>query len=84
MENANELKTIQIRAGKRTYFIDVNTASNGNKYLKINESLYESEGKYKRNGIMVFENHIKEFIDAIISSVKQFPNPKKEINEVPF
>lgn len=47
-----------IQAGKRLYRFDLKTASNGNKYLIINETFED-----KKNSIMIFENHWAAFLE---------------------
>ena len=48
----------------RTYFLDVKEASNGNKYLTICESR-KVDGEWQRNRIMVFEDNIPNFFQAL-------------------
>lgn len=49
------VKTSMLKCGKRTYFFDVNLASNNSKYLKITESKFEGEGQdRKRNSFLLF------------------------------
>ena len=39
------LKSSKFRIGKRTFFFDVNVASNDSKYLRVTESRFVEEGK---------------------------------------
>lgn len=49
------VKTSMLKCGKRTYFFDVNVASNDKKYLKISESRFVEEGQdRKRNTFVLF------------------------------
>lgn len=41
----SSVKSSTFRIGKRTFFFDVNTASNNKNYLKITESRFVEEGK---------------------------------------
>ena len=56
-----------LKAGDRTYFIDVKEAKNKSKYLSISESRPSKEGdkKFTRSSVMVFENHLGDFRGAI-------------------
>ena len=62
-----------IKAGDRTYFIDVKEAKNKSKYLTIAESKPSKNGdkKFSRSSIMVFDNKITEFQDALTEAVIQ-------------
>ncbi len=64
-----------VKAGKRTYFFDVKTAKNGGKYLSIRESAEgDTPDKKTSRRIMVFEEHFKDFFNAI-------EEVKKELNK---
>lgn len=54
----------RINAGSRTYFIDVKESVKGSKYLTICESR-KVDGKWQRNRIMVFEDQIQSFFNAL-------------------
>ena len=60
-----------LRFGKRTYFLDINEAKNGSKYLKITESSFIKEGERKRNTFILFKEDIKKFIEAIKEAEKE-------------
>ncbi|MBI5266424.1 MAG: DUF3276 family protein [candidate division Zixibacteria bacterium] len=49
----------------RSYFFDVKLSAPGNAYLIISESRKVEGGKYEHTRVMVFENDIKEFRDAL-------------------
>lgn len=56
------VKTSMLKCGKRTYFFDVNLASNNKKYLKITESKFEGEGQErKRNSFLLFPEDAVNF-----------------------
>lgn len=56
------LKSSVLKAGKRTFFFDVNLASNNKRYLKITESRFEGEDKErKRNSFILFSEDIPNF-----------------------
>jgi hypothetical protein len=61
-----------IKAGDRTYFIDVKEAKNKSKYLTIAESKPAKEGdkKFTRTSVMVFDNQVEKFREAIDEAMK--------------
>jgi hypothetical protein len=61
-----------IKAGDRTYFVDVKEAKNKSKYLTIAESKPSKEGekKFTRSSVMVFEDHAGKFRDALDEAMK--------------
>ncbi len=61
-----------LKAGDRTYFVDVKEAKNKTKYLSISESRPSKDGekKYVRSSIMVFEGHLEDFRGAIDEAYK--------------
>nr|MDO8086226.1 DUF3276 family protein [Candidatus Sigynarchaeum springense] len=52
----------EVKAGSRTYAVDVKVGKNGQKYMTITES-GGKDGETHR--IMVFADHVDEFVDAI-------------------
>jgi hypothetical protein len=67
-ENGNggkELFDRTVKAGKRTYFISVKEASNKKKYVTITESKLIDDNKYERFRIMVFQEKIGDFVNAL-------------------
>lgn len=59
-----------IRAGSRTYFMDVRTATNSKQFLAIAESRYKGEGQpHERQTIRVFPEHASEFLEELTSMV---------------
>jgi len=61
-----------IKAGDRTYFIDVKEAKNKSKYLTIAESKPAKEGdkKFTRSSVMIFDNQVEKFREAIDEAMK--------------
>lgn len=56
------VKSSTLKCGKRTYFFDVNVASNSKKYLKITESQFLGEGQdRKRNTFVLFPEDVLNF-----------------------
>ena len=56
-----------LKAGDRTYFIDVKEAKNKSKYLTIAETKPSKEGekKFTRSSVMVFDNQVENFRTAL-------------------
>ena len=64
-DNQNQ-NSYQVRAGSRTYFIDVGTTADGNRYLKITESRYKGDDELReRSSIIVFPEHVQAFLNAL-------------------
>ena len=63
-----------LKAGDRTYFIDVKEAKNKSKYLTIAESKPSKEGekKFTRSSIMVFGNQVEKFHEALQEALGEF------------
>jgi hypothetical protein len=56
------IKSSVVKCGKRTYFFDVNLASNNKRYLKITESHFVEEGQdRKRNTFLLFSEDLPDF-----------------------
>ena len=56
----------QIRAGSRTYFLDVEKTIEGKLYLRITESRYQGEDKKReRSSIVVFPEEADKFQEAM-------------------
>jgi len=60
-----ELFTRMVKAGQRTYFVNVKEAKNGNKYVTITESKRIEKDKFERFRIMVFQDKVREFVEAV-------------------
>ena len=58
----SSVKSTKFRVGKRTFFFDVNIASNNKNYLKITESRFVEDGKDRiRNSVVLFPEDIQDF-----------------------
>lgn len=58
----NRIKSTTFRRGNKTFFFDVNIASNEKKYLKVTESRYMGEGADRvRNSVVVFPEEVMDF-----------------------
>lgn len=67
---ADKNKTQIIRAGSRTYFLDVRQTKDGRNYLVITESRFMGEGKEReRQRVIVFPEHAHEFLEELTSLV---------------
>lgn len=67
-ENGNggeELFSRMIKAGQRTYFVNVKATSNQKKYLTVTESKRVEKDKFERFRIMVFQDKIAELLEAL-------------------
>jgi hypothetical protein len=61
MDNEKKsVKTSILKAGSRTYFFDVNIASNSRRYLKITEASIKGEEK-RRNSFILFPEDVQNF-----------------------
>ena len=60
-----------VKAAKRTHFLDVKEAKNGEKCLAITESRFAGEGNEReRSRIVVFGDSMDAFVDALHDLVK--------------
>lgn len=58
----NTVKSANFRIGNRTFFFDVNVASNERKYLKVTESRFMGEGQDRvRSSVVLFPEDAKDF-----------------------
>lgn len=69
-ENGNrnggkELFNRMVKAGQRTYFVNVKESKKGSKYLTITESKLVEKDKFEKFRIMVFQNKMGEFMEAV-------------------
>jgi hypothetical protein len=72
-----ELFSISMAAGSRTYFFDVKESVNGNKYLKISESRRDPEGEFEHSRVMVYEEHIEQFLEGLKQAVQLMTQEEK-------
>ena len=67
---ADKNKTQIIRAGSRTYVLDVRQTKDGKDYLAITESRFMGEGKEReRQSITVFPEHAHAFVEELTTLV---------------
>ena len=56
----------RLRAGSRTYFVDIDKTTEGKPYLRISESRFKGEGSQReRNSIVVFPEKAREFAKVV-------------------
>ncbi|HCU70205.1 MAG TPA: hypothetical protein DIC35_00435 [Candidatus Moranbacteria bacterium] len=60
-----------VKAGNKTYFMDVKKATNGSNYLTIAESYKNQKGEKVINRILLFKDHFQEFMGGL-EEVKKF------------
>jgi hypothetical protein len=60
-----------IKAGDRTYFVDVREAPNKSRYLSVSETKPSGDGarKFVRSKIVVFPEHLGIFRDALTEAI---------------
>lgn len=67
----DDIFSTSFHAGKRTYFFDIKKTKDGNKYIKITESKRIDSDNFERHQIMVFQEDIDKFADAVAETVKE-------------
>lgn len=79
MSKGKELFSEKISTGRRTYFFDVKESIDNVWYLVISESRPGRGDLFIHSRIMVFEEHIQEFLDGLnkaIGFIEQHNKPK--------
>jgi hypothetical protein len=66
-----EIYSDRITKGSRTYFFDIKKSKNGNLYLKISENK-RSENGFEHHRLMVFDEDLKDFVEALKKSLIKF------------
>jgi hypothetical protein len=65
-ESVSEQTSQIVKAGANTYFMDLKETRDGKPYLMITESRFKGEGKERRRtSIAVFEDHARDFLQAL-------------------
>ena len=72
--NRKELFSERVFAGSRIYFFDVKEATDGAKYLVIDESRHGEGDSYTHNRVMVFEDNVAKFMEGLTKAVKAMAN----------
>jgi len=78
MLNKNVVTQMKVAAGRRTYFLEVHKTGNSN-YLKVSELKLMGNGNYERHNILVFEEDIQEFAEALNQLLTNFSNTRPTI-----
>jgi len=69
----------QIRAGSRTYFVDLDQTKEGKRYLRITESRFKGDEKEReRQSLIVFAEDAQAFADAIGELVARLVDEQTE------
>jgi hypothetical protein len=85
--HSTELFSAKVKAGGRTYFVDVLRAANGAKYLKLSESRRaKDDERHEHHRVIVFEEHIHDFIHAVTEAMPfmrpdALPGPLSQLRE---
>ncbi len=74
--NDNEIYSNKITKGSRTYFFDIKKSEKCDLYLKVSESK-KTENGYEHHRLMVFDEDLKDFVEALKKSLTKF----KELKE---
>ena len=70
-----EQRSETIRAGSKTYFIDLKETKEGKPFLVITESRFKGEGKeHERTSIAVFPEYAQSLLEAFEKMVAQLDN----------
>jgi len=72
MENKNLLHTEQVSGPTKSFYLDLKKADNGNNYLVITQSRRIDDENQERTRIILFENEIGRFSEAMMRSLLQF------------
>ena len=76
-QQRKELFKEKVTAGSRTYFFDIKEATNGSRYLTINESKKVGD-KNEYNRIFVFEDQMSAFTEGF-KKVYNFLNEASKV-----
>lgn len=80
MAERNKIASSRVKAGKFTYFFDVNESKSGEHlYLTINQSEFRGEGEPREyNRLTVFGDNIKDFYEGLCESIRAFRDEQKK------
>ena len=76
-DSRDEVYSIHIRAGKRTYFFDVKSTRNNDYYLTITESKkVENEGSrnYEKHKIFLYKEDFEKFTEGLENTLAYIRN----------
>jgi len=72
-KNKRIVKSSSVKIGKRTYFFDVKSTSNGDYYLVITESVRVQDGTFEKHKIFLYKEDFYKFTlayDEMMSFMK--------------
>jgi hypothetical protein len=71
-------KSRVVKAGRRTYFIDLRKTKDGRDYLLITESklINAEKNEHSRSSIFVFADSIKSFVGELTETAKSVQTDK--------
>lgn len=80
-QERDELSSIRVRAGKRTYFFDVRSTRNHDHFLTITESkrIFKDDGSvdFIKHKLFLYKEDFEKFKDALDESIEKVD----ELNE---
>jgi hypothetical protein len=69
-EERKTLFEARVSAGRNTFFIDARQAVNGHYYISVTDSRRQEDGTFQQQKVIVFEESVKEFADAVSEASK--------------
>lgn len=81
-----EVYSKAVRAGKRTYFLDVKETKSGEQYLTITESkrrFIEEQGKfvYEKHKIFLYQEDFEKFVNGLNQTIHFIHTGEKPVEE---
>lgn len=84
-DRRDDIHSIIVKAGKRTYFFDVKETRKGDYYLTLTESkrVYDSEGnfRYEKHKLFLYKEDFEKFSDALTEAVAYIGKNAPEIED---
>lgn len=81
-QNQNTLKSEKAIFDGKVFFFDLKTAKNGKSYLIITQSKPVEDEKYERIKMILFEEEIQDFTNALTEVLKDFkPQDKNAVSK---
>lgn len=76
---AERLASHQVKAGKFSYFFDLNRSEKGHLFLTINQSEFRGEGEPREyQKLVIFPDNVKEFYEALCESIRDLRDQQKK------
>ncbi|MEM8560082.1 MAG: DUF3276 family protein [Bacteroidota bacterium] len=86
-DDRDEVYSIRVPAGKRTYFFDVKATRSGEDFfLNITESKRRGEGGYQKHKLFLYKEDFGKFVSAlheVIAHVRDELLPDYEFEDLP-